>query len=358
MLSSAADLSSCPALCLCLLEFVSCCVVCACGVSCVSCVSVAVCQLVLLPWWWLVPSFWSCLVLVFAGGCLLVVLCCMLVLCLLPVRVYVRVCVCLLAFLPCRSDSWAAVFGLTGIKVVGGWLCAGAGWFCWLCVVVLCLFFLVCCCVCCPLLLTCLLVVLHCACVCWCLFLVVWFVLVVCRVSPVSLWLSVCLSCCLGGGWCLPSGLALCLCLLVVVSLLFCVVCLCLLAFLPCWSDFWLAFWGLTGIKVIGGWLCAGAGWFGWLCVVVFCLFFLVCCCVCACAVWCASCVSVSVCLLFCLPWWWPVPSFWSCLVIVFAGGCLLVALWCTLVLCLHPVCVCMCVCVCLPSCLAGQVSG
>ena len=253
---------------------------------------------------------------------------------------------CVSVCVSCRSD-----FCLMLSRLLRGWLC----WF---------VLLLVCVCggvlfVCCPLLLTCLLV-LHCACVCWSLFLVVWFVLVVCRVSPVSLWLSVCWSCCLGGGWCLPSGLALCLCLLVVVSLLFCVVCLCLLAFLPCWSDFWLAFWGLTGIKVIGGWLCAGAGWFGWLCVVVFCLFFLVCCCVCACAVWCASCVSVSVCLLFCLPWWWPVPSFWSCLVLVFAGGCLLVALWCMLVLCLHPVCVCMCVCVCvcLPSCLAGQVSG
>ena len=62
-------------------------------------------------------SFWSCLVLVSAGGCLLVVLLCMLVvgrsLC-----VYVCVC-CLLGLLVTLSQFF---FYLIGIKVKGSWL--------------------------------------------------------------------------------------------------------------------------------------------------------------------------------------------------------------------------------------------
>jgi len=62
-----------------------------------------------------VPSFWSCLVLVFASGCLLVVLWCTLVLCLLSVYV------CLLSFWLCWSHFWLAL-DPASIKVVGGWL--------------------------------------------------------------------------------------------------------------------------------------------------------------------------------------------------------------------------------------------
>jgi hypothetical protein len=132
-------------------------------------------------------------------------------------------------------------------------------------------------------------------------------------VSPVSLWLSVCLSVCPSAGWLLLLVLpCACVCWWVspccfVVyacgwSLSVCV-CVCLL---PSWLAGQLVaiFFYLIGIKVIGSWLRAGAGFFCWGCVVVFCLFVVVCCCVCACAVLFASCVSVSVCL----------SCFWSCL--------------------------------------------
>ena len=123
--------------------------------------------------------------------------------------------------------------------------------------------------------------------------------------------------------------------------------------------------------------------WFVLLCVVVCCLFFVLCCwhaclvcllvfvflvrLVCARVVLCVSCVSVAVCLRVVLPCWWLVPSFWSCLVLVFVGGCVLfffsgvrlcfflfcvlVVFWCVLVPCLFPVCLCARVC------LAGQTS-